>query len=264
MPQFSGPSASEGWQALGVGPQRKVKNDPRSPSRPPHAVPGQGLDDGRRPVAGARHRRQHGALQRHQRSAAQEVPVRDPDSLVRLRWSGRNDMVTSSSDYGYIGSDDSGRNVRVDVLVPDVPAVRRRQPDDDGSLRVRAVRPRQRRRGRPGRHRHVVHLVRQLLPRARRQRESSAARSCRKTTSRPRRLWRSMSARYWRSRFRRRSAGGRQGRSASTTCRSRSSACCRRTSRRIQQTVGDPPDVAVPLALDAQLSTRAAPSKARA
>jgi len=29
-----------------------------------------------------------------------KVPVKDPDSLVRLRWVGRNDMMTSSSDYG--------------------------------------------------------------------------------------------------------------------------------------------------------------------
>src|SRR5262249_26040682 len=29
-----------------------------------------------------------------------KVPVQDPDSLVRLRWVGRNDMMTSSSDYG--------------------------------------------------------------------------------------------------------------------------------------------------------------------
>lgn len=29
-----------------------------------------------------------------------KVPVRDPDSLVRLRWMGKNDMVTNSSDYG--------------------------------------------------------------------------------------------------------------------------------------------------------------------
>jgi predicted permease len=28
------------------------------------------------------------------------IPVKDPDSLVRLRWVGRNDMTTSSSDYG--------------------------------------------------------------------------------------------------------------------------------------------------------------------
>jgi predicted permease len=31
-----------------------------------------------------------------------KIPARDPDSLVRLRWMGRNDMVTSSSDYGSI------------------------------------------------------------------------------------------------------------------------------------------------------------------
>src|SRR5262245_1797244 len=31
-----------------------------------------------------------------------KLPVKDPDSLVRLRWAGRNDMVTSSSDYGYL------------------------------------------------------------------------------------------------------------------------------------------------------------------
>jgi predicted permease len=31
-----------------------------------------------------------------------KIPARDPDSLVRLRWTGKNDMVTSSSDYGSI------------------------------------------------------------------------------------------------------------------------------------------------------------------
>ena len=30
-----------------------------------------------------------------------EIPVADPDTLVRFRYVGRNDMVTSSSDYGY-------------------------------------------------------------------------------------------------------------------------------------------------------------------
>src|SRR5260221_1870034 len=29
-----------------------------------------------------------------------KLPVKDPDSLVRLRYAGKNDMVTSSSDYG--------------------------------------------------------------------------------------------------------------------------------------------------------------------
>src|SRR5919112_4038625 len=31
-----------------------------------------------------------------------QLNVREPDSLVRLRWHGRNDMVTSSSDYGFV------------------------------------------------------------------------------------------------------------------------------------------------------------------
>src|SRR6478609_6452956 len=32
------------------------------------------------------------------------VPVKEPDTLVRLRWAGRNDMVTSSSDYGSVNA----------------------------------------------------------------------------------------------------------------------------------------------------------------
>src|SRR4029450_1833467 len=31
-----------------------------------------------------------------------KIPVTDPDSLVRLRYVGRHDMVSSSSDYGSI------------------------------------------------------------------------------------------------------------------------------------------------------------------
>ena len=40
------------------------------------------------------------------------VPVKDPDSLVRLRNAGRNDMVTSSSDYGFTAKTADGQNVR--------------------------------------------------------------------------------------------------------------------------------------------------------
>ena len=35
-----------------------------------------------------------------------KIPVKDPDTLVRLRFAGRNDMATSSSDYGFA---DAGR-----------------------------------------------------------------------------------------------------------------------------------------------------------
>jgi predicted permease len=41
-----------------------------------------------------------------------QIPVKDPESLVRLRWGGRNDMVTSSSDYGFTKRGPDGQNVR--------------------------------------------------------------------------------------------------------------------------------------------------------
>ena len=40
-----------------------------------------------------------------------QIPVRDPDTLVRVRWYGKNDMVTSSSDYGFSARDASGQNM---------------------------------------------------------------------------------------------------------------------------------------------------------
>ena len=47
------------------------------------------------------------------------VPVKDPDTLVRLRWVGRNDMVTSSSDYGSINrAAYGGENVRTTFSYP--------------------------------------------------------------------------------------------------------------------------------------------------
>jgi predicted permease len=46
------------------------------------------------------------------------LSVKDPDTLVRLRWSGKNDMVTSSSDYGYTGTDENGRNIRSTFSYP--------------------------------------------------------------------------------------------------------------------------------------------------
>jgi predicted permease len=43
------------------------------------------------------------------------VPVRDPQSLVRLRWYGRNQMSNNSSDYGFTGKTASGQNIRTTV-----------------------------------------------------------------------------------------------------------------------------------------------------
>ena len=48
-----------------------------------------------------------------------KVPVREPDTLVRLRWVGRNDAVTSSSDYGSINrAAYGGENVRTTFSYP--------------------------------------------------------------------------------------------------------------------------------------------------
>src|SRR5690349_14379610 len=47
------------------------------------------------------------------------VPVADAGTLVRLRWVGRNDMVTSSSDYGSINrANYGGENVRTTFSYP--------------------------------------------------------------------------------------------------------------------------------------------------
>ena len=93
-----------------------------------------------------------------------QIPVRDPDTLVRLRYGGRNDMVTSSSDYGFTAKGPRRAERPDDVLVPDVSAVPRRQPDHVGPDGVRPVRARQRRRRRPGGDCERVHRDRQLLP----------------------------------------------------------------------------------------------------
>jgi len=46
------------------------------------------------------------------------VPVKDPDSLVRLRWAGRNDMVTSSSEYGFVANGPNGERMRTTFSYP--------------------------------------------------------------------------------------------------------------------------------------------------
>ena len=46
-----------------------------------------------------------------------QLPVIDPDTLVRLRHAGRNDMVTASSDYGFTRKD-AGRDVRTTFSYP--------------------------------------------------------------------------------------------------------------------------------------------------
>ena len=47
-----------------------------------------------------------------------DVPAKDPGSLVRLRYVGRNDMVTSSSSYGYTAPDPNNVPVRSSFSYP--------------------------------------------------------------------------------------------------------------------------------------------------
>lgn len=47
-----------------------------------------------------------------------KVPVKDPDTLVRLRNAGRNDMVTDSSDYGFTRRGPDGRGMRTTFSYP--------------------------------------------------------------------------------------------------------------------------------------------------
>ena len=58
-----------------------------------------------------------------------EIPVEDPGSLVRLRWGGRNDMVTSSSDYGFSNKGKtartSGRRSPIRCISSSSPTTRR-------------------------------------------------------------------------------------------------------------------------------------------
>src|SRR5918994_3226824 len=47
-----------------------------------------------------------------------KLPVKDPDTLVRLRYAGRNDMLTNSSSYGFSGKDAIGRDIRPTFSYP--------------------------------------------------------------------------------------------------------------------------------------------------
>jgi predicted permease len=47
-----------------------------------------------------------------------KLPVRDPDSLVRIRWGGRNQMTTDVSDYGISGRTPDGQRVQTTFSYP--------------------------------------------------------------------------------------------------------------------------------------------------
>src|SRR5471030_1244794 len=47
-----------------------------------------------------------------------KLSVKEPDTLVRLKWAGKNDMVTDSSDYGFSAADVDGNRVRSTFSFP--------------------------------------------------------------------------------------------------------------------------------------------------
>jgi predicted permease len=47
-----------------------------------------------------------------------KLPVKDPDALVRLKWSGRNDMSTDNSEYGFSRKDAAGADLRSTFSYP--------------------------------------------------------------------------------------------------------------------------------------------------
>src|SRR4051812_25973004 len=47
-----------------------------------------------------------------------KVEVATPDTLVRFKWAGKNDMVTDSSDYGFSKKDAAGQSVRSTFSFP--------------------------------------------------------------------------------------------------------------------------------------------------
>jgi len=61
-----------------------------------------------------------------------QLPVADPDRLVRLRWAGANDMATSSGDYGYNGTDASGRELHGSFSYSAFEAMQRANQTMDG------------------------------------------------------------------------------------------------------------------------------------
>jgi len=61
-----------------------------------------------------------------------QLPVADPDRLVRLRWAGANDMATSSGDYGYSGTDASGRELHGSFSYSAFDAMQRANQTMDG------------------------------------------------------------------------------------------------------------------------------------
>ena len=92
------------------------------------------------------------------------LPVQEPEELVRFRYAGRNDMVTSSSGYGFLSKTTDGKDVRATFSYPMYQQFVADNKTMTDLLRLRAVRPGERLRRWPVGDRECVHLIGQLLP----------------------------------------------------------------------------------------------------
>jgi predicted permease len=63
-----------------------------------------------------------------------QLPVVDPERLVRLRWAGSNDMATSFGDYGYSGKNAAGQDIHGSFSYPIYEALRKSNQTLDGML----------------------------------------------------------------------------------------------------------------------------------
>ena len=187
-----------------------------------------------------------------------KIKVSDPDTLVRLRWFGDNDMVTNSSDYGSIQRGPDGLNVRTTFSYP---MYQQFVADNKTMSDLFACAP-------YGRVNVVVDGQAELasafissgnyfqvlgVPRADRAAPSSPTTIA--PTAPPVAV---ISSKYWHTRFG--TDPSVLGKSCtSTTSRSRSSASCRLTSRACSSRSRSCPTSRVPLALHPQLET--APAK---
>ena len=177
---------------------------------------------------------------------------------MRLRYGGRNDMVTSSSDYGYSSQGRDGQNVRTTFSYP---MYQQFLADNQTMTDLFACAP-------FGRVNVVVdgqaEIATAFISSGNYYQVLGVSARIGRTivpdddtpTAPPVAV---ISSKYWHTRFCDRSRGRRQDHPRQQRRRSRSSASCRRSSPACSSRLRKPPDISLPLALDPQLDTSLPP-----